>query len=118
MQLSIEDLEQRLTPRGHLNPLPQVSVAFIRDGTIQITGTKLDDSVTLSRSYGGRNGYGVPVDLGINVTVNGKTTFYKAESGDAYYRITFDGKAGDDVFQNNTGIRCTARGGDGNDKLY
>jgi Ca2+-binding RTX toxin-like protein len=117
-RLGVEALEGRLTPSATLAD-PQVSV-WMSDGTLHIEGTSLSDTVAVTRAWRTYNPTThVYSDWGIDVTVNGRTTWYEAQArDDGYYQIVFNGYAGDDTFQNNTGIRCTARGGDGNDRLY
>lgn len=94
--LHVESLEGRLVLAA--------SVGLDRFGTLRITGSQSDDSVTVNvqRSR-------------VVVTQTGAAA--KAFGLGRVRSIAFSGMAGNDSFTNNTAIRCVADGGAGNDTL-
>jgi Ca2+-binding RTX toxin-like protein len=90
---ALEAMEGRLTP------------AHISFGTLVINGTAGHDNVVVSPSWGS-----------IMVVENGYTQHFSASQITAG-KISFKGNAGDDYFRNDTSLKSTVSGGDGNDWL-
>lgn len=112
VRLGLENLECREVPATlSLSSLslvpkaitPMASAARVGSDLV-VTGTNSADNVVVSQSSTGL--------LSVKV---GKTTSLVSSTG--VNRIVFQGKAGDDVFINNTKIGSLARGGLGNDTL-
>ena len=101
---SIEALEHRVTPSATLGYNYSVSV---KAGVLEIHGGYAGDKVSVSQ---------IPGTNKLRVVFGSNThTFTNASK---IKSIIFNGYGGNDVFQNNTAISCTARGGVGDDVLY
>src|SRR5262245_56458310 len=97
-RIGLESLEDRLAP------------AYLSGGDIVIVGTAGNDTVSVNYYYAGGVTY-------YHVTQNGVSQYFNSAlvyGGDVY----FYGYAGNDYFINNTYLRTTAYGMDGNDTLY
>lgn len=94
--LHLESLEGRLVLAA--------SVGLDRFGTLRITGSQSDDSVTVSVQR-------------TKVVVTQTAAAAKVFALGRVRSIAFSGLAGDDAFTNHTAIRCVADGGAGNDVL-
>lgn len=107
-QLNVEVLENRLVPAVSVN---------VTNSVFTITSDSASDAVAVRRDWRlvQQNTY---YDLGVVVTVNGKDTWYRGARFESDMQIIFNGNAGNDIFQNNSGIKSIAHGGDGNDRLY
>ena len=88
-------------------------------GTLHIEGTSLDEARWPSPpSARLQPDHPRLLRLGRQRDGQRRTKWFAARGQGRYYQIVFNGHAGNDTFQNNTGIRSTAHGGDGNDRLY
>lgn len=101
--LGVEALERRDTPSA---------TASVVGGVLVIQGTPSADTVTVRMDPGGPSAF----DDRVVVTFS---RFLPTQSFSRFLvsHIGFLGGAGDDTFTNQTGIDCTAWGGDGHDTL-